>query len=766
MRLAVAAPMDEGPAKTRISVASGPARISPGKASMRSKTRVLFAIFVSFFLTVTAASAQAPGDEIRNLNGQILRLQADVDKAAPGVQAMLRAQATPLLARRAQLLETLTRQDPAEALRVGFPPEVLARLAAAFPQSVSLLEVRGVWRGPIEYLIVDDATLSRHESIVRLAVNGRPRRVRFAAGEPPDLKSGDLLRLEGLLAGGELAAATSAVEATALTCSTLGVQRSVVLLVTFPGVAPPSAVTPQAIYDIFFAPSGRSLDGYWREVSSGKASASGDVFGWFTLDKLYDCSDYYNLRDAAIRAADPYVDFRNYTRVFIVFPVSSCSYAGLATVSCTSLSAPGDGAFSASVAWLVANYMGTRDTGVKLVAHEAGHNLGLSHAASRDFGAEALGPLGVQGTLSEYGDVFSAMGSWNFGHYAAPHKLKLGWYASGAQVADVETSGSFSLQPAEITPAGLQALRIRRGTGNNAWLWLEYRRPLGAYDSTLPSQVFSGALIHYQDSLTGNKTHLLDFTPETSSWSDPALATGRSWTDPYSDVSIRVESATSSALTVSVNYGTAPCVRSNPSLSMSPAIASVYPGSSAGYQVTLANRDTGACPSSVFTLASGEPAGWGTGFSASTVTLAPGQSATVTLTKTAPAAAPLGTYTVAVSASDGLRSVAASASCSVVAPPPPLAAALSLGQSTYALKSTVPITVTVTSGASPAAGATVVFRLVRPNGSVANQTLTTGSNGQAVWNFKPQQKGTHTVSAAATYNGQSATAAPVQFTVN
>lgn len=766
MRLAVAAPMDEGPAKTRISVASGLARIPPGKASMRSKTGVLFAISVSFFLTVASASAQAPGDEIRNLNGQILRLQADVDKAAPGAQAMLRAQAAPVLARRAQLLEALIRQDPAEALRVGFPPEVLTRLAAAFPQSVSHLEARGVWRGPIEHLIVDDAGLSRHESIIRMAINGRPRRVRFAAGEPPDLKSGDVLRVEGLLAGGELAAAASTVEAAALTCSTIGAQRAVVLLVTFPGVAPPSAVTPQTIYDIFFAPSGRSLDGYWREVSYGKTWTSGEVFGWFTLDKVYDCSDHYNVRDAAIRAADPYVDFRNYTRVFLIFPASSCSYAGLATVSCTSLSSPGDGAFSASVAWLVANYMGTRDTGVKLVAHEAGHNLGLSHAASRDFGTEALGPLGVQGTLSEYGDVFSAMGSWNFGHYAAPHKLKLGWYASGAQVADVETSGSYSLQPAEINPAGLQALRVRRGTGNNAWLWLEYRRPLGAYDSTLPSQVFSGALIHYQDALTGNKTHLLDFTPETSSWSDPALVAGKNWTDPYSDVSLRVESATSNGLTVSVNYGPVPCVRADPALGISPASASLYPGSSVGFQVTLTNRDTGPCPSSVFSLASSGPAGWGTSFSVASLTLAPGQSSTVTLTKTAPASAALGTYTVPVTASDGARSASASASCSVVAPPPPLAAALSLGQSTYALKSTVPITATVTSGASPAAGATVVFRLVRPNGSVVTQTLTTGSNGQAVWNFKPQQKGTHTVSAAATYNGQSATAAPVQFTVN
>jgi predicted secreted protein len=72
----------------------------------------------------------------------------------------------------------------------------------------------------------------------------------------------------------------------------------------------------------------------------------------------------------------------------------------------------------------------------------------------------------------------------------------------------------------------------------------------------------------------------------------------------------------------------------------------------------------------------------------------------------------------------------------------------------------------VTSGTSPAAGATVTFRLVRPNGSTVTQTVTTGSDGQAAWNYKARQKGTYTLSAAVAYNGQSATAAPVQFTVN
>ena len=65
--------------------------------------------------------------------------------------------------------------------------------------------------------------------------------------------------------------------------------------------------------------------------------------------------------------------------------------------------------------------MANRGNGVKLTSHEFGHNLTMNHARTRDFGADALGPLGSAGTLVEYGDLFSTMGSWNFGFYPAQH---------------------------------------------------------------------------------------------------------------------------------------------------------------------------------------------------------------------------------------------------------------------------------------------------------------------------------------------------------
>ena len=47
---------------------------------------------------------------------------------------------------------------------------------------------------------------------------------------------------------------------------------------------------------------------------------------------------------------------------------------------------------------------------------------------------------------------------------------------------------------------------------------------------------------------------------------NPVLTTGQSWQDPYSNLSLSVTSATSTALTIGVNYAAMPCTRGTPSL--------------------------------------------------------------------------------------------------------------------------------------------------------------------------------------------------------
>ncbi len=171
---------------------------------------------------------------------------------------------------------------------------------------------------------------------------------------------------------------TSFAQTSTSTCSATGVQNTAVLLVTFPGATPPSNITPQSVYDMFFSPTGPSLDGYWREASYGQTSATGNVFGWYTLDSSYaNCGRLDLLRDAAITAATSAgVKFQNYQRIFIVTTDFGCGWTGLSMGGCTTLNSP-TGSFTASVSFLDASWQRSQAEGAENAAHEGGHNMGL-----------------------------------------------------------------------------------------------------------------------------------------------------------------------------------------------------------------------------------------------------------------------------------------------------------------------------------------------------------------------------------------------------
>jgi len=731
----------------------------------RFKTTVALVFVLVVAATTLHAQESEKAQKMRGLNNKLLGVHAQLQDSGKGSSQALRSQAAPIIAERAAVLNALIAENPSEALKLAFSQDLLDTLKASFPQSAGQLESHGVWTAPVEHFVFDDPSMTVRRSALTMLLDKERVELHFAAGTEPSINCHDIVSVAGVRAGNRLAAAGGNVTGSAVaaaSCSTTGVQNVAVLLVTFPGITP--SVTPQTIYDDFFAPTGRSVDGFWKEASYGKTSATGNVFGWYTLSQSYTCDQYYQMRDAAIAAADPDVFFPNYSRVFIVFPdPGGCGWAGLGTLGCGTLSSA-DGSFTASTSWVLLAYMGSRDNAVKLSTHEGGHNLTLHHSSSRDFGAEALGPVGSAGTLSEYGDVFSTMGSWNLGHYPAPHKVWLSWLG-GTSVQTVESSGTYTVQPIEVSPAGLQALKVRRGTGNNAWLWIEYRQPIGIYDSAIGSQPFSGALIHYEDSTTGTHTHLLDFTPETSSWSDPALTAGKSWTDPYSNVTIAIGSATASGVGVTVTYGAVPCVQANPSVSLSPANPTGQAGANINYTATVTNNDSSGCTASSFLLSTILPSGWATSFASGSLSISPGQSLSTTMTKTVPLGTAAGTYAVNASAANGTFSGTGSANATVVAPP---AVVVSVGSATYAPRAIVSMSASVTSGGSPAAGASVTFTLTRPNGKTTSKTVTAGSNGIAVWNYRlgpKDPKGNYSVSAVATYNSLSSTSNTATFSV-
>ncbi len=151
-----------------------------------------------------------------------------------------------------------------------------------------------------------------------------------------------------------------------------------------PGFAPPTDVNVGDVGDMFFGsllPSPLiSLTDFWRENSYGATTAVGTVApgplaGWYELDQVYTDDQTSQIRAAAISAADADVNFKQYTRVFLVINGMAVTqtYAGKGTIGCGSLSS-GDGNFNASTSWMRATSFTENLRGTHLAIHEAGHN--------------------------------------------------------------------------------------------------------------------------------------------------------------------------------------------------------------------------------------------------------------------------------------------------------------------------------------------------------------------------------------------------------
>ena len=306
--------------------------------------------------------------------------------------------------------------------------------------------------------------------------------------------------------------------------------------------------------------------------------------------------------------------------------------------------------------------------------------------------------MGVTGTVDEYGDVFSTMGRWNLGTYAAPHKVRLGWMDPGAVLELDAVDATVTLAPYGA-PGGVQALKIRRGNHGQGWLWLESRATQGDYDVTLPTNAFAGVLVHYEDPATGSgRTNLLDFTPQTSSWLDPVLPAGTTWIDPYTNLALTVSPDTAAGLTVDVRYAPIPCVPAPPEVELFVYSEWTAPGWDAEGEVFVRNRDTLGCPVSTFQVDTLYPEGWPLyGDLLTELQLAPGSSGYITIPLGVADDAAPGEYPIQTTVTREGQSVTASNSFTVVAPctPAPVQVSLDPPSASIAAGAAASFTVTV-----------------------------------------------------------------------
>jgi hypothetical protein len=610
--------------------------------------------------------------------------------------------------------------------------------------------------------------------------------LQFVKEPPTHLLTDDHVRASGQLSNGSLilySGSTSLTKTTTTSTAgdatgtsttsipvpnTFGAQYTLVILVNFQDdVVQPFTVTDAQ--NLFFG----TVNNFILENSYNQTSITGDVVGWYTIPVSITTCDTVQIATAAKNAATAAgANLSAYTRYAYVFPYNSvCGWAGASYVGGNPSQSWINGALSSHT-----------------VSHELGHAFGLWHSHLLDCGTTAT--ICSSGTIDEYGDLMDVMGvpQTPSPDYNAFQKERLGWlnYGASPSIQTVTASGTYTINPYELSGSGPNALKIFKGndptTGAKMWYYLESRQAIG-FDSFLTSSNIyytqnetTGVLFHVGTDGNGNSSDLIDTTPATPTydwWFDPSLAVGQSFQDSTAGVTFTTTAVSSADATVqiTINGNGSACAASNPTVSVSPSQSQyVTSGTAVNFTVSVKDNDNSSCAPATFNLGDALPSGWSGVWSAAALSLSPGTSGSATLTVTSAVGTADGSYNLAVSATNASASTyGGTATAAYVISTAPLSISLTTNQSSYLPGQTVGISVSLLYGTLPDAGASVSATVTAPSGKTTTLSGTTGSNGVASLNYKLSNHapaGTYQVQFGTTVKGASPTVgARTSFTV-
>src|SRR5437667_3512532 len=123
--------------------------VMSSKIGFSSGTNVFCAGLLAIVLLSLPLTAQMDSMPavVRGLNNDLLRLHGRLRQSSPGQAVAARREARAVIEHRALAFGELMRHEPAQALSLAFPPETLADLATAFPESAARLDSQGQGEG-------------------------------------------------------------------------------------------------------------------------------------------------------------------------------------------------------------------------------------------------------------------------------------------------------------------------------------------------------------------------------------------------------------------------------------------------------------------------------------------------------------------------------------------------------------------------------------------------------------------------------------------
>src|SRR5439155_24487281 len=216
---------------------------------------------------------------------------------------LIQSQGAPAIEQRQALLEAFMASQPALALQLSFPADVLGDLAAAFPQSAGKLESRGIWQGQLYYFVEDGVGFTRSRENRKLRVGGQLIDLFSPSPVVAGSKCNDVIAATGVRSNNKIVAESSTLVSSALsaTCSPVGAQKIAVILVSFPSTPLSQTITQNFLNGVFlgnaFSSSASnpdwSISDFWTQASDAKTYVNSSGTGALTIVGPYTLSQDY-----------------------------------------------------------------------------------------------------------------------------------------------------------------------------------------------------------------------------------------------------------------------------------------------------------------------------------------------------------------------------------------------------------------------------------------------------------------------------------------